>query len=77
MEISVSLGWDVQRPIRGPNVADGNYDHIHQGPDSEATETEELSNALLPVTQVEPEKLCWLCDISACALTVQTERKTT
>lgn len=56
MEISVLLGWDVQRPVRGPNVAYGNYDHIYQCPDAEATETEELSNALLPVTQVEPEK---------------------
>ena len=55
MEISVSLGRDVQRTIRGTNVADSNDDHIDQGPDAEATETEELSDALLPVAQVEPE----------------------
>ena len=63
MEISSILLWqDVQRPVRGSNVADGNDDDVHQGPDAETAETEEFPHALLPVAQVEPEK-CFECVI--------------
>ena len=45
---------DVERPVRGPDVAGGHEDHVHQGPDPEAAEAEELADALLPVAEVEP-----------------------
>ena len=45
---------DVERPVRGPDVAGGHEDHVHQGPHPEAAEAEELADALLPVAEVEP-----------------------
>ena len=58
------LWQDVQRTVRGSNVADGNDDNVHQGPDAEAAETEEFPHALLPVAQVEPEsETCFECVI--------------
>ena len=62
MEVIMMLWQDVQGPVRGSNVADGNDDNVHQGPDAEAAETEEFPHALLPVAQVEPEK-CFECVI--------------
>ena len=43
----------IQRAILWANVSNGNEDQVDQGPNPEATQTEELSEALFPLTQVK------------------------
>jgi len=45
---------DVEGSIGGSDVAGGNEDHVHDGPDAEAAKREELPNGALPQPQVEP-----------------------
>lgn len=44
---------DVETAILGPHIPHGNEDDIYDGPHSQASKAEELSNALPPQPQVE------------------------
>lgn len=52
MERGLESG-DVQGAVGRPQVTGSHQDHIDQGPDAQATEAEQLANALLPHAQVE------------------------
>lgn len=45
---------DEEGAISWSHISNAHHHNIDQGPNTEAPETEELSNAGLPVTQVEP-----------------------
>ena len=47
------LSLNIERPIRGPDVARGHQYHVHEGPHPDPPEAEELADPLLPVAQVE------------------------
>jgi hypothetical protein len=49
-EVQETPASNVERAVRGPDEPDGDQDHVHQRPDTEAPETEELADALLPVS---------------------------
>lgn len=44
---------DVQGAVGRPQVTGSHQDHVDQGPNAQATEAEQLANALLPHAQVE------------------------
>merc|ERR1712192_115102 len=45
---------NIKGPIRRANISNGNENNINQGPNPKSSKAEQLSNAFLPVTQVEP-----------------------
>ena len=46
---------NIERAVCRTNITDGNKNNVHQSPHTESSKTEKLSNALLPVAQVESE----------------------
>lgn len=44
---------DIERSISRPHVTHGDEEDVNEGPDAQASETEELAQPLSPLTQIK------------------------
>ena len=47
---------DIKGSVRRTNVSNSNQNDVYQSPDPETAEAKQLSDSLLPVSEIKPEK---------------------